>query len=95
VRNRAGLMPIEYVVDPRIRDLLLEHGAIERTGMPFEFWPELQNSVEEQRLAIEKLQAAEHLRKRAVEAATTGAYPQWLEEQEGRGSKNQPSYATR
>jgi len=29
VRNGEGLMPIEYVKDPRIRDLLLEHGAIE------------------------------------------------------------------
>jgi len=51
-----------------------------------ENWKE-REIVEEQRLAIEELQTAEHLKKRAVEAADTGAYYQWLEEEEDKDEK--------
>jgi len=60
-----------------------------------ENWKE-REIIEEQRLAIEELRTAEHLKKRAVEAADMGACYQWLEEEEDKeGKRKQRSYATR
>jgi len=56
-----------------------------------ENWKEREIIEEEQRLAIEKLRTAEHLKKRAVEAADKVTYTQWLKEQEDKEGWKTPA----